>query len=130
MGKGKKKKKHSLKEEVSEDLLDAAAVSVRKFRKVTKEVYKLSTGQKIVGGLALLAAGLTYLAKMEFDSNDKADAPKPDKSEDKKAAPIASSPEFARLAAADFSDDEAAAPASKPSAARKSRKPPKTKHED
>ncbi|WP_426062173.1 hypothetical protein [Hymenobacter sp. B1770] len=129
MGKGKKKKKHSLKEEVSEDLLDAAALSVRKFRKVTKEVQKLSTGQKIVGGIALLAAGLTYLAKMEFDSDDKADNKKPDKPEEKKAAPIAPSPEFARLTAADAPADEPTASSGKPSAARKSRKPPKAKHE-
>ncbi len=129
MGKGKKKKKHSLKEEVSEHLLDAAALSVRKFRKVTKEVQKLSTGQKIVGGIALLAAGLTYLAKMEFDSDDKADDKKPDKAEDNKSAAIAPSPDFPRLAAADAPADEPATSPGKPSTARKSRKPPKAKHE-
>jgi hypothetical protein len=59
----KDKKKHSKKDEVSDDLLDMAAMSIKKFRKVTKEIGKLSTGQKIVGGLALAAAGLTYLAK-------------------------------------------------------------------
>jgi hypothetical protein len=59
----KDKKKHSKKNEVSDDLLDMAAMSIKKFRKVTKEIGKLSTGQKIVGGLALAAAGLTYLAK-------------------------------------------------------------------
>jgi len=59
---GKHKKKHSKKDDVSEDILDAAALSVKKFRKVTKEIGKLSTGQKIVGGLALVAAGLVYLA--------------------------------------------------------------------
>lgn len=58
----KDKKKHSKKDDLSENLLDAAALSVRKFRKVTKELGKLSTGQKLVGGLALVAAGLTYLA--------------------------------------------------------------------
>jgi hypothetical protein len=132
MGKGKKKKKHSLKEEVSEDLLDAAAVSVRKFRKVTKEVYKLTTGQKIVGGIALLAAGLTYLAKKEFDSKDKADGNKPDKADDKKldkTEALASGPDSFRLAAADADTDGPAASHSKLSAVRKSRKPPKAKHE-
>jgi hypothetical protein len=59
----KDKKKHSKKDDVSDDLLDVAALSIKKFRKVTKEIGKLSTGQKIVGGLALAAAGLTYLAK-------------------------------------------------------------------
>lgn len=64
----KDKKKHSKKDSLSEDILDVAAVSLKKFRKVTKEIAKLSTGQKVVGGLALLAAGLTYLAKTR--SND------------------------------------------------------------
>lgn len=61
---GKDKKKHSKKDkdQVSEGILDVAHLSVRKFRKVTKEIGKLSTGQKLVGGVALLAAGLTYLA--------------------------------------------------------------------
>lgn len=61
---GKDKKKHSKKDkdQVSEGILDVAHLSVRKFRKVTKEIGRLSTGQKLVGGVALLAAGLTYLA--------------------------------------------------------------------
>ena len=63
----KNKKKHSKKNKVSDDILDIAALSVRKFRKVTREIGKLSTGQKIVGSLALLAAGLTYLVKSEDD---------------------------------------------------------------
>lgn len=58
----KNKKKHSKKALMSEGILDVAHLSVRKFRKVTKEISKLSTGQKLVGGVALLAAGLTYLA--------------------------------------------------------------------
>ena len=44
-----------------------AALSLKKFRKVTKEISKLSTGQKLVGGIALVAAGLTYLAKQQPD---------------------------------------------------------------
>jgi hypothetical protein len=64
----KNKKKHSKKkDELSDDLLDMAALSIKKFRKVTKEIGKLSTGQKLVGGVALLAAGLTYLAKQRAD---------------------------------------------------------------
>lgn len=61
---GKDKKKHSKKgkDELSDDILDVAAMSVKKFRKVTKEISRLSTGQKVVGGVALAAAGLVYLA--------------------------------------------------------------------
>ena len=81
---GKDKKKHSKKDKASDDLLDIAALSLRKFRKVTKEISRLSTGQKLVGGLALAAAGLTYLATRETDDvpvtvpkalSDEADVP-------------------------------------------------------
>ena len=65
---GKNKKKHSKKDKVSEDILDAAALTLKKFRKVTREIGKLSTGQKIVGGLALAAAGLTYLASQQTEA--------------------------------------------------------------
>jgi hypothetical protein len=85
MAKGKKK--HSKKDDVSDDLLDVAALSIKKFRKVTKEIGKLSTGQKIVGGLALAVAGLTYLAKQPTatkastaalpQADDATDSPKP-----------------------------------------------------
>ena len=64
---GKSKKKHSKKDDLSDDILDAAASSIKKFRKVTKEIGRLSTGQKLVGGLALAAAGLTYLATRQND---------------------------------------------------------------
>ena len=64
----KDKKKHPKKDKASEDLLDAAAQSLKKFRKVTKQLSKLSTGQKLVGGLALAAAGLAYLATREPDA--------------------------------------------------------------
>jgi hypothetical protein len=67
----KDKKKHSKKDELSGDILDMAALSIKKFRKVTKQIGKLSTGQKLVGGIALVAAGLTYLAQQQTD------APKP-----------------------------------------------------
>lgn len=59
---GKDKKKNSKKDTVSEDVLDVARLSLKRFRKVTKEIGKLSTGQKLVGGLVLAAAGLVYLA--------------------------------------------------------------------
>jgi hypothetical protein len=65
MAKDKKKKKGSKKDDASEDFLDVAALSIKKFRKVTKEINKLSTGQKLVGGIALVAAGLAYLATQE-----------------------------------------------------------------
>jgi hypothetical protein len=65
---GNEKKKHSKKDKASADVLDIAVQSLKKFRKVTKEISKLSTGQKLVGGLALAAAGLTYLATRETDA--------------------------------------------------------------
>ncbi len=75
---GKSKKKKGKKDDLSDDVLDAAALSIKKFRKVTKEVGKLSTGQKLVGGVALLAAGLTYLASRQGDEAAPAPArPKP-----------------------------------------------------
>lgn len=77
---GKKKKKHSKKDDASDNLLGIAALSVKKFRKVAKEIGKLSTGQKLAGGIALVAAGLTYLAQQETAAAPKAlarDAPPP-----------------------------------------------------
>jgi len=68
-----KKKKHK-KDDASEDILDVAALSIKKFRKVTKEISKLSTGQKLVGGIALVAAGLTYLANQETDASSAGNA--------------------------------------------------------
>lgn len=61
----KKKKKGAGSGVDSDDLLDMAALAIKRFRRVTKEIGKLSTGQKLVGGLALLAAGLTYLARQD-----------------------------------------------------------------
>jgi hypothetical protein len=63
----KDKKKHSKKDQSSEDILDLAHVSLKKFRKVTREIGKLSTGQKLVGGIVLAAAGLAYLATRQTD---------------------------------------------------------------
>ncbi|MCC2547376.1 hypothetical protein LJY25_13050 [Hymenobacter sp. BT175] len=62
---GKHKKKHSKKEELEDDLLDAAVVTIRKFRQISKEISKLSAGQKLFGGLGLLAAGYLYLTKFQ-----------------------------------------------------------------
>ena len=68
MGKGNKKhSKKGKKDDLSEDILDAASLSIKKFRKVTREIGKLSTGQKLVGGIALVAAGLAYLATKDTD---------------------------------------------------------------
>ena len=61
----KDKKKRSKKDPASENIMDAAALSLKKFRKVTKQIGKLSTGQKLAGGAALLAAGLVYLANRD-----------------------------------------------------------------
>lgn len=71
----KDKKKHSKKSNASEDILEVAALSLKKFRRVSKQLSKLSTGQKVVGGLALAAAGLVYLAARETDNAPDQDAP-------------------------------------------------------
>lgn len=81
----KDKKKKQKKAEVSEDILDVAALSIKKFRKVTREIGKLSTGQKLVGGIALAAAGLAYLATQETEAA--AAAAKAPKDDDSDAAP-------------------------------------------
>lgn len=59
------KKKQGKKSRKADGLLDDAAKSLKKFRKVTRHVGRLSTGQKLVGGIALVAAGLTYWAKKQ-----------------------------------------------------------------
>ncbi|UOQ53681.1 hypothetical protein [Hymenobacter cellulosivorans] len=66
----KHKKKHSKKDTVGDDLLDVAAVSIKKYRKVTNEIGKLSAGQKLVGGAMLLAAGYFYLDKVRNEGPD------------------------------------------------------------
>ena len=104
MSKGKKK--HSKKNKGTDGILDVAALSVSKFRKVTKEIGKLSTGQKLVGALALAAAGLTYLATQQAGAETpSADDGPAAKANEKRAT----------------TDDEAPRPAP----ARKSRKAPK-----
>jgi len=86
----KKKKKGANSGVDTDDLLDMAALAVKRFRRVTKEIGKLSTGQKIVGGLALLAAGLTYLAQQDGNSaptGEKAPGATPAASDEEPAAP-------------------------------------------
>ncbi|WP_201978068.1 hypothetical protein [Hymenobacter rubidus] len=57
----KNKPKGSKKSRASNDLLDAATVGLQKFRRFAKQVNKLSTTQKLVGGLAALAAGYALI---------------------------------------------------------------------
>ena len=84
---GKDKKKRSKKDKASNDMLEVAAQSLKKFRKVTKEIAKLSTGQKLVGGLAIAAAGLAYLATRE--TNDAPTGPAAKALPDEANAPAA-----------------------------------------
>ena len=89
----KDKKKDSKKEQVAEDLLDVARTSLKKFRKVTREISRLSTGQKLVGGLALAAAGLAYLATLDSDATPAPPAPAatPPFDADQATAPVVAS---------------------------------------
>ncbi|MCC3156567.1 hypothetical protein LJ737_04915 [Hymenobacter sp. 15J16-1T3B] len=64
---GKKHKKKKKQESMSDDLFDATALSIKKYRKVTNEIAKLSPLQKVVGGLALLAGGYFYLKNLQDD---------------------------------------------------------------
>lgn len=61
MSKHKKKHSKKTKDAVPDDMFEVAAQSVKRFRKVTNEIAKLSLGQKLVGSLVLVAAGLIYL---------------------------------------------------------------------
>ncbi|TGE21606.1 hypothetical protein E5K00_15110 [Hymenobacter aquaticus] len=67
---GKHKKKHSKKDAASGSVLESAALSIRKYRRVTDELAKLSTGQKVLGGLLLLAAGYFYLGKLTNEGQE------------------------------------------------------------
>ena len=64
----KNKPKGSKKSKASNDLLDAATVGLKKFRRFAKQVNKLSTTQKLIGGLAVLAAG--YALMTNTSSNE------------------------------------------------------------
>lgn len=100
---GKDKKKHSKKDQAPDDLLEVAAQSLKKFRKVTKEISRLSTGQKLVGGLALAAAGLTYLATLDTADAPTASPPAPAAPPDKADAPVA--PKRHRKASKHYSEE-------------------------
>ena len=63
----KNKPKGSKKNKASDDLLDSATDGLRKFRRFAKQVNKLSTTQKIVGGLAVLAAGYALITTTSPD---------------------------------------------------------------
>lgn len=65
---GKHKKKQSKQDSLPDNFLDVTALSIKKYRKVTNEIAKLSPVQKLVGSLALLAAGYVYLNKVKNDS--------------------------------------------------------------
>lgn len=90
---GKNKKKHAKKDPASGNVLDVAHLSLKKFRKVTKQIGKLSTGQKLVGGVALLAVGLTYLAQQQADAPTPDDALAPEAAKPRKRRKI-NSPDF------------------------------------
>lgn len=68
MSKGKKKGSKKAKK-LEKNALDVAAESIRKFRRVSKEIGKLTTTQKIFGGVGLLAAAVTYLANKQAIDN-------------------------------------------------------------
>lgn len=89
----KVKKKGSKKSKPSRDLLDTATVALKKFRRFTKQAGKLSTTQKVVGGIALLAAGLTYLATQSGEGRIPA-ASEPDQPTTPKAGEIKDSKEY------------------------------------
>ena len=58
----KSKRKGFKNSKPASELLDSAALGLKKFRRFAKQVKKLSTSQKVVGGLALLAAGYAFIS--------------------------------------------------------------------
>ncbi|GAC1383895.1 MAG: hypothetical protein NVS3B25_30860 [Hymenobacter sp.] len=72
MGKGPKKRPP--KAALSAGLLDVAAVTLKKFRRVTKQVRHLSTTHKVFGGMALLGVGLAYLVSRPQEAQGAAPA--------------------------------------------------------
>lgn len=104
MSADKKNKKHSKKDMGSTHILDLTRIIIKKFRKVTREIGKLSPGQKLMGSLAVAAAGLAYLAAR--DSSDEAATPTTDSSraiiveaEPSLSAPARKHPKRSRFAA-------------------------------
>ena len=63
----KKMNKGSKKNKASGDLLDTATAELKKLRRFAKQFKKLSTTQKIVGGLAVLAAGYALINNTSSD---------------------------------------------------------------
>ncbi len=60
---GKRQHRHRKKASPSQDLLDTATTALKQFSRFTNQVRKLSTTQKVVGGVALATAGLVLLGK-------------------------------------------------------------------
>jgi hypothetical protein len=114
--KDKKKKSKQIQDALPEDVLDAAVVSIKKFRKITNEIAKLSLGQKLVGGLVLTAAGLIYLDQRKGSDDSSRFTPKfdwPKLSEAKETS------------ATEAAEEEEEAPIRAATVPRKSRKSPK-----
>lgn len=82
----KSKKKDSKKSKDTSDLLDTATLGLKKYRRFAKQVKKLSTAQKVVGGLALLAAGYAFVVNSSL-GEDAAEAPAADEPDEPKALP-------------------------------------------
>ncbi len=110
----KKKKKHARQEAIADDLLSSTALSIRKFRQVTDEIAKLSTGQKLAGGLALVVAGVIYLERHRI--GQAVEAVTPDR---------ASWPRLLTNTAATATEEVADEASADASAAHKNRKPAK-----
>ena len=73
----KNKPKGSKKSKASDDLLDAATVGLQNFRRFAKQVNKLSTTQRVVGGLAVLAAGYALITNTSPNEAPALDEPAP-----------------------------------------------------
>jgi hypothetical protein len=71
----KSKNKGSKKRKNTSDLLEAATVGLKQYRRFAKQVKKLSTTQKVVGGLAFLAAGFAYLTTTSEERTEPAPDP-------------------------------------------------------
>ncbi len=113
------KKKNSKKDDKHNDVLDNTAKTIKKFRRVTKHMTKLTTGQKVVGGVALLAAGLVYLAKKQDGAGASANPTDATAAEASLASLSADTHDGAAPAP---TDDPSTAVSSKPSLPRKSKK--------
>lgn len=59
----KNKNKGSKKNKGARDLLASATARLQQFRRLAKQAQKLSTPQKVMGGLGLLVAGYAFLTR-------------------------------------------------------------------